>query len=310
LNMPDWKEEITRRLASLKLAPAREAEIVEEVAQHLDDRYQELVAGGAIEEEACRMALEELSDEDLLARGLRRVEQEVMQVPLVPDGEGRGNFLVSIGQDVRYCLRTLRKNPGFTAMAVITLALRIGANTAIFSLINAIMLRFLPIRDPQRLVVLKWTARRPPKTHVFYGWSGCPIGPSDLKGPAAAGCSFSYPMFEQVRTENKIFTAAFAFVPASLTVNIDGNASFASGELVSGEFFPTLGVRPAFGRVLGPADDRGDAPPAVVLSYGYWKRQFGGAASVIGRSIVVNGVPYTVVGVGPPGFLGLDPGIV
>jgi predicted permease len=219
-------------------------------------------------------------------------------------------WLEQFWQDIQFGLRMLAKNPGFTAVAVITLALGIGANTAIFSLINAVMLRTLPIQNPQSLFVLKWTARRPPKTNVFYGWGGCPIKPGDVKGPTAAGCSFSYPMFEQVRTETDSFTAVFAFVRVPLRVSIDGSASPASGELVSGEYFAALGVRPVLGRVLGASDDRIDASPAVVLTYSYWKRQFGGAPSVIQKSILVNSIPFTIVGVGPAGFLGLDPGIV
>ena len=152
--MPDWKEEITRRLEPLKLAPAREAEIVEEVAQHLEDRYQELVAAWTTEGEARRVALEELSDEDLLSRGLRRVEQEVNQEPIVPGGEGTHNFLASLWQDIHYGLRMLRKNPGFTTVAVITLALGIGANTAIFSLGNVFIFRPLPVKDADRLTVV------------------------------------------------------------------------------------------------------------------------------------------------------------
>ncbi len=214
-------------------------------------------------------------------------------------------------QDVRFGFRTLRKNPGFTAIAVLTLALGIGANTAIFSLINAAMLRPLPVRDPQRLVVLKWSARQWPKTHAFYAWSGCPIKATGLKDPVPAGCSFSYPMFEQVRAENNIFAGVFAFVTIPpLGVSIDGNVTFASGEFVSGDYFPALGLRASVGRLLGPPDDGADAPPAAVLSYSYWRRQFGGAPSALGKSIVLNGVPFTVVGIGPPGFLGLDPGIV
>ncbi len=214
-------------------------------------------------------------------------------------------------QDVRYGLRMLAKNPGFTAITILMLAFAIGATTAIFTLIDSLMLRPLPVRDPQHLVILKWSAHRWPKTNAFHGWSGCPIKATGIREPVPAGCSFSYPMFEQVRAEKNIFAAAFAFVPApQLGVSVNGNASFASGEFVSGEFFPALGVRAALGRVLGPADDVPDASPAAVLSYSYWKRQFGGAPTAVGKAIVVNGVPFTVVGVGPPGFLGLDPGIV
>ena len=163
--MHEWSQEILKRLAGLNLPPAREAEIVEEVAQHLEDRYQELVTGGATEQEARRVALKELSDEDLLARGLRRVEQEVAQEPLVPGGEGGSNFLASIWQDSRYGLRMLVKNPGFTAVVVLSLALGIGANTAIFSLIDAVMLTTLPVRDPGRLVLLNRTGRTGSDVH-------------------------------------------------------------------------------------------------------------------------------------------------
>jgi ABC-type antimicrobial peptide transport system permease subunit len=118
-------------------------------------------------------------------------------------------------------------------------------------------------------------------------------------------------MFEQMQAAKNTFAAVFALVPSpQLGVSIDGNASFAEGEFVSGDFFPALGIRAALGRVLGVSDEGATASPAVVLSYSYWKRQFGGAPSAVGKSIVVNGTPSTIVGVAPAAFLGLDPGIV
>jgi predicted permease len=275
----------------------QQSDFTAEIEAHLELETERLREQG-LSEEAARTAA-------------RRAFGNVTQAQERFYESGRWLWWDHLVQDLRFGLRMLRKNPGFTAIAVLTLALGIGANTAIFSLIDAVMLRPLPVLHPQELVVFTWEARQSPETESFYAWSGCPSKAFGSKKPIPAGCSFSYPMFEQMRAEKNIFAGVFALVPASqLGVSIDGNASFADGELVSGDFFPALGIRAALGRVLGVSDDGATASPVVVLSYSYWKRQFGGAPSAVGKSIVVNGIPFTIVGVAPPAFLGLDPGIV
>ena len=196
-------------------------------------------------------------------------------------------------------------NPGFTAVAVLTLALGIGANTAIFSLIDAVMLRALPVNDPSRLVVLRWSAHKQPRRNSTSSFGDCDRG--DDKNPSA--CSLPYPFFELIRSQKDVFSGATAFAgPAHLVMTGNGLARMASGELISGDYFSTLGVNAAVGRTLGPGDDTPSAAPAVVLSYAYWQTAFGGSPSALGRTIVLNNVPFTVVGVAEPGFTRLSPG--
>ena len=151
--MPDWKSDFRKRLANLHLEPTRENEIVEELAGHLEDRYHELRAAGASHEEAYLAARKELSDGQLLVRELNRIERKFGTEPFAL-GARRKNMVGNVWQDMRYGLRLIRKNPGFSAVVVLTLAVGIGANTAIFSVVNAVMLRSLPFKDPDRLVRL------------------------------------------------------------------------------------------------------------------------------------------------------------
>jgi putative ABC transport system permease protein len=199
----------------------------------------------------------------------------------------------TLWQDLRYGFRTLVKNPGFTAIAVLTLALGLGANTAIFSLTDQILLRLLPVEKPDELVLL-----RSPGPKQGRVWSD---GDSDT--------SFSYPLYKELRDKNNVFSGLLARFAVPLSVAGDGQTERANGELVSGNYFEVLGVRPVLGRVFTDDDDRTPgASPIVVLSHGYWTRRFGANADVLNKTLVVNGTGMTVVGVARAGFNGVQVG--
>ena len=193
----------------------------------------------------------------------------------------------TLWQDMRYALRMLVKNPGFAAVAILTLALGIGANTAIFSVVNAVLLSNLPVQNPEELVAVNAT---------------------DLRS-SGLDEDFSYPMYQALRDKNTVFSNVLARTGADLNVGFGGRSERAIGELVSGNYFETLGVQPWRGRLFSQDDDRAPgAHPEVVLSYGYWQRRFGRDDSVVGQEIVINGKPMTVIGVSPPGFYGTELG--
>jgi putative ABC transport system permease protein len=199
----------------------------------------------------------------------------------------------NLWKDITFGLRMLAKSPGFTAIAVITLALGIGANTAIFSLMNQILLRQLPVKNPNELVILR--APGPVTGHV-----------SD-DGDSTE--SFSYPMYKGLRDNNSVFTGILARYNFSASVASKGQTDRATGELVSGNYFEVLGVQPAVGRVFTQDDDRVPlAQPVVVLSYPYWTRHFGGDPSVLNKVLLINNVEMTVVGVSQSGFFGVQVG--
>jgi predicted permease len=188
-------------------------------------------------------------------------------------------------QDVRYGIRLLAKSPGFTAVAVITLALGIGANTAIFSVVDAVVLRALPVRDPQQLVYV----------HLL-----------QADGRDADG--FPVPLFEELQRQNDAVAGLIGFDGSLFNASIDGKPELIQGHFVSGNFYSVLGVPAMAGRTLSPEDDQlGDKPPAAVISYDYWKRRFGLNAEVVGKTIYLDKIPFTIVGVTPRGFLGVPP---
>jgi predicted permease len=196
-------------------------------------------------------------------------------------------------QDIRFGLRTLGKNPGFTIVAILTLALGIGANAAIFSLTDQVLLRLLPVERPRELVVLT-----SPGVNRGRVWSDSDGGPS-----------FSYPMYKDLRDRNEVFAGLLAGFHVQVGVTGQGQSQLAEGILVSGNYFQVLGVRPFIGRVFSAQDETAPGANSVtVLSYGYWTRHFGSDPTILNKPLAVNGNSLTVVGVARPGFTGVQVG--
>jgi putative ABC transport system permease protein len=274
--MPDFQSEIRRRLEGLSLPPAREAEIIEELSQHLDDQYEETLSQGATEEAARESVLMQLSQTDVLAASLRRVERRVPQNPIQMGTERKTHMFADLSQDVRYGARMLLKNPGFTAIAVLALALGIGANTAIFSVVNGLLLRPLPYKNPGQLVVIWENA-----THLGF--------PKNTPSPAN---------FLDWQKQATVFDGMGAFAERTFNLTGVGEPERLEGRRVSANLFSLLGVQPILGRSFVQDDDKPGTKVAL-LNEGLWKRRFGSDPAVIGRSLALNGESYTVVGVLP-----------
>ncbi len=219
-------------------------------------------------------------------------------------------FLSEFGQDVRYGWRAMNANKAFSALAVLSLALGIGANTAIYSLMESILLRALPVADPESLVVLNWHSRPPQNAskqweHVIHGVQGI-LWPGD-KGALVSGM-FPYGAFEMFREDNPVFSTVFGYFNGrNRSLAVRGQAISASTEYVTGEYFRGLAVSPVAGRLIGSEDDRPGAPPVAVISFATSQRRFGEPSNAIGQPVLVDNVPFTVVGVAPPEFFGVDP---
>src|SRR2546430_7840684 len=275
-SMPDFKAEIRARLEELGLPAAREAEIGEELSQHLPEQYEEAIARGASEEEARQRVFEEVNAPDLLRRELQHVESPAPRNGVIPGTETKGNLFADLAQDLRYGLRTLLKNPGFTIVAVTALALGIGANTVIFSAVNAVLLRPLPFKNPEQLVMLWENA-----AHLGF--------PKNTPAP---------PNFVDWQKQNTVFTGMAAMSERSFNLTGVGEPERLDGRRVSANLFDLLGVPALLGRTFVPEDDR-PGSHVVLVSYSLWQRRFGSDPSIIGRVVTLNGESYTVIGVMP-----------
>jgi len=267
-----------------------ESDLDEELRFHLEMRAEEYVRGGMSPREARRKAQSRFGHQISIKERTRDMDIVV--------------WLESVRQDIGYSFRMMRRSPSLAAAVVLSLVLGIGASTAIFSIMDAALLRSLPVRNPEDIVLLNWIAAKMPGECRFIG------NLSDSEGGATKGWSFSPRSFEQLRQANLDITgvAAFQKVFGDATVFARGRAEIAAGHIVSGNFFRTLELLPHVGRLLDPADDQPGAPPAAVLSHPFWKRMFGGDPSVIGEVIRINGNTFTVAGVTSAAFFGLSPG--
>jgi putative ABC transport system permease protein len=271
--MPDWMNEITGRVSALKLAPVREAEIVEELAQHAEDRYQELLSDGMAEAEAARVVFAELIDNERFTRELGRVEPPVAKEPMIL-------FRHTLIQDIRYSMRTLRKQPAFTCVVVLTLALGIGVNTAIFSVVNAVLLRPLPFPQSDQLVTVSMANPR-------LGGDNLPLSVAD---------------FLDWRVQNQVFQDLAAYSDNWFSLTGSGEPERLKGVSVTAGFFSTLRASPLFGRTFSPGEDAPGGEPVVILSQRTWERRFGSDPHIVGKPIALNGRSRTVVGVMPDSF--------
>jgi macrolide transport system ATP-binding/permease protein len=273
----------------------KEDELREELQFHLAEEAGERRADGLSEDQARWAARRDLGNVTLLQENTRTLWSWVL--------------LEQLAQDFRYGLRTMFKNRLFTALAALSLALGIGANTAIYSFMDSILLRSLPVRDPASLVAVKWQSRPSTSTasndFVMHSMDGSTY--RDRSGVTSA--IFPFPAFERLKEVSPpILSSLFAHKPAGrVNVLINGQAELAQGEYVSGDFFGGLAVSPAAGRLILADDDRAGAAPVAVLSLGYSERRFGDVGSATGQQILINNVSFTVVGVTPSEFFGVDP---
>jgi predicted permease len=277
---------LLHRFFALFRSRRMDEEMTEEMRLHMELQAEEHVREGMNPAEAMLQARREFGHLDGISEVCR---------------DERGLLWISqLGQDLRYGLRMLRRTPGFTVAAVLTLALGIGVNTGVLSLVDDILLRQMPVVKPGELVLFRWASKTGLPVPTGGSWEDDPVTKE------TTCTSFSMSAYEEFRKGNQTLGGLFAFTNFSgITVVADGSAEIVRlAELVSGDCFGTLGLRPAAGRMIGPDDDRAGAAPVAVASYGYWNRSFGGDFPPDGKAITVNGTAVTIVGVAPMNFSG------
>ena len=267
-------------MATLRLASTREQSIVEEIAQDLEDCYAEWLARGATPEAAYQHTLAELSDHELLARELRRVEVAINPDPLVLGTNRRSNMIADLWQDLRYGARTLGKTPGFTLLVVATLGLGIGLNTAMYSVVDAVLFRPLPFAAPDQLVEI-WQK----EANREYAYPG-----------------LRWEAFQEWRGQRDVFAQVEAYAQRSYTLTGNQEPETVNAPMVSAELFGMLGVKPQLGRLFQPSDGELGNSRAVLIGDSFWKKHFGGTPDALGKTLTLNDQPYTIVGVMPPKF--------
>jgi predicted permease len=287
--MLDWKQEIRSRIADRRIDPAREGSMIEELSQHLEDRYRELLSAGDSEPDARERVLGELEGSESFAAALPAGKSRSNRNAMPPATSASGNLFSDLRRDLRFGLRGMIHAPAFSIFAVLTLALGIGASTTVFTVVNTLLLHPLPAHDPSGLVCVYTTDVKNGKQ-------------SDNLLPT------SYPNLQDLQSRSNVFAGFAGFSPPMVMTMTDATGSERLfGELVSQGYFEALGLAPAKGRFFRPAEIAvaGSAPVAV-LSYSAWKTRFNSDPDIVGRTLEINGTPFTVIGVAPQGFLGVS----
>jgi putative ABC transport system permease protein len=297
--MPDWTREIRGRLSMVRLSPAREAEVVEELNAHLEERWRELVAGGAPQDEATRIVRTELAASDLLARRISALRQARWVDP-APPAAARAFSIDGLKADLRQAVRTLRSSPSFTLAALLVLTLGIGATTAIFSVVDAVVLRALPFADADRIVAVGERTNRVAGKAAPKGFPA--MGGVDQRDPEALNLVRPQNYLDWVARQQVFESMAAINLASEMSLIVPGGEpEDLSVQRVSPAFFDVLRIRPALGRAFTGEQEVEQRPRVVVLSHSLWSRRFNRDPNVVGKTIALDDGSYEVLGVLPDG---------